>query len=309
MKRHESRCIDINIMLHSLPRLTAPIPPTGFSVRFKFNPKIPLHPVVVYQCTIELINFVANLPWAFTIQNSITMSGEDAPTEVSVDRWPPTGESNLQAQHVVLGLYQTGVAIAQGNNFIQLDAFICMKGSEIGWLAFRPERAPQHEGSEAVHATHLNAHNMYNGTSIRIADSGRLLDPEDKNFVITFHWDGVRIKSQDIFTAILDGFTIAAEHDNKDLDAYIPAARSSSGDTVLSTWTVGEKQNQHMTWRLLKRTLFLVWDSLILGYEAKKMRFEGVAFELEYEGQKIGAGRMLKFDNHDQNVEGIGVEK
>lgn len=309
MKRHESHCIDINIMLHSLPRLTAPTPPSGFSVRLNFNPKIPLHPVVVYQCAIELINFVANLPWTFTIHNSITMSGEDAPTEVFVDRWPPTGNSRMQAQHVVLALYQTGLAIAQGNKFIQLDAELYMWESKIGWLAFRLESAVQHESSEAGHATQLNALYAYNRTAIILPNSGRLLDPEDKNFVITFHWDGVRISSQDIFTAILDGFAIAAEHDNGNLGAYIPAARSASGDTVLSTWTVGEKQNRHMTWRLLKRTLFLVWDSLILGLEGKKVRFEGIAFELEYEGQKIGAGRMLKFDKDGQRVEGIVVEK
>lgn len=296
-------------MLHSLPRLTAPTPPIGFSVRLNFNPKIPLNPVILYQCAIELINFAANLPWTFTIQSAITMTGEDAPTEVSVDRWPPTGDSRMQAQHVVLAMYQTGVAIAQGNNFIQLDAELYMKGLKIGWLAFRPERATQHESSEAGHATQLNALYAYNRTAMILPDSGRLPDPEDKNFAITFHWDGVRIKSQDIFTAILDGFAIAAEHDNENLDAYIPAARSASGDTVLSTWTVGEKQNRHMTWRLLKRALFLVWDSLILGYEGNKVRFEGVAFELEYEGQKIGAGRMLKFDKDGQSVEGIVVEK
>lgn len=296
-------------MLHSLTRLTAPTPPTGFSVRLDFNHKIPLHPLVVYQCAIELINFVANLPWTFTIHNSITMSAEDAPTEVTVDRWPRTGDSRMQVQHVILALYQTGVAIAQENNFIQLHAELYMKELKIGWLAFRLERATQHESSEVGDATQLNALYAYNRTAIMLPDSGRLPDPEDKNFVITFHWDGVRIKSQDIFTAILDGFAIAAEHDNKKLDAYIPAARSASGDTVLSTWTVGEKQNQHMTWRLLKRALYLVWDSLILGYEGKKVRFEGVAFELEYEGQKIGGGRMLKFDKDGQSVEGMVVEK
>lgn len=192
---------------------------------------------------------------------------------------------------------------------MQLDAELYMKELKIGWLAFRPERATQHESSEAGHATQLNALYAFNRTAMILPNSGRLPDPEDKNFVITFHWDGVRIKSQDIFTAILDSFAIAAEHDNGNLDAYIPAARSASGDTVLSTWTVGEKQNRHMTWRLLKRALFLLWDSLILGFEGKKVKFEGVAFGLEYEGQKIGAGRMLKFDKDGQNVEGILVEK
>ena len=290
-------------MLHSLPSVTAPVPPIGFSVRLTFNPSIRLSPIVVYQCAMELMAFLAALPWTFPIESSVTMAGEDAPTEVFLDRWPPSGDSKMQAQHVILGLYQAGVAIARGNSFTQLNAVLYMKELKIGWFEFRPERAAQHGSSEVEHLTPLNSAHAYNRTAIIMADSGRIPDPYDKKFFITYQWDGVRIKAQDIFTVMLDGFAIAAEHNNSDLDAYIPAARSASGETVLSTWTVGEKGNQHMTWSLLKKALFLVWDSLILGYEGNKVKFEGVTFGLEYEGQAIGAGRMLRFDTDGQSVE------
>lgn len=82
------------------------------------------------------------------------------------------------------------------------------------------------------------------------ADSGRVADPDDPTFVLTFKFDGVRIKAQDIFTAFLDGFVIAAAFNNKNHNAKIPVARQPG----------------------------------------QKSRFEGLNFGLEYKGKEMGGG-------------------
>ena len=253
------------------------------------------------------MSLLANLPWTFTLPGSITMTGEDTSTEAFLDRCPPEGESRLRVQYAVLGLYQAAVAIAQGSKFTRLNALFYVGELKVGWLEFRPELKVLHNSSRVDTLPSLKL--GYANSTTMMADSGQISDPDDKNFVVTFEWDGMRIKAQDIFTVILDAFAVTAEHDNKNLDAYIPAARSASGDTIMSTWTVGEKENPHMTWARLKRALIIIWDLLIIGSKGRKARFEGFIFGLRYEGKEIGAGRMLRFDTDSEDAGGTAVEK
>ena len=227
-------------------------------------------------------------------------------TELFLDRWPHSGDSKLQVQHAVLGLYQAGVAIAQDSKFIQLSASLYVRELKVGWLELRPESKQVLDNSDESHSMPLNSLNVYNITTAVMAVSGTVTDPTERNLVITYRTDGVRIKAVDIFTAMLDGFAIAAVHNNEDVDAYIPAARSASGDVVLSTWREGEKGNPLMTWQRLKRALILVWDLIIIG---DKPKFEGTAFDLIYDGHEIGGGRILRFDRDGQSTERRAVDK
>ena len=222
------------------------------------------------------------------------MATDDGSTEIFLDRWPRSGDSKLEVQYAVLGLYQAGMAIAQDSKYTQLKVSLYVKELKVGWLELRPESKQLLDNSNRNQSIPLNSLDMYDTTTAVMADSGTLFDPTEKNFVINYRMDGVRIKAVDIFTVILDGFTITAVHNNADVDAYIPAARSASGDVVLSTWREGEKGNPQMTWLRLKRALLLLWDLLIIGH---KPRFEGFAFDLKYDGHEIGGGRILRFDN------------
>ena len=234
------------------------------------------------------------------------MATDDGSTELFLDKWPRSGDSKLQVQYAVLGLYQAGMAIAQDSKYTRLKISLYVRELQVGWLELRPESKQLLDDPNRNHLMPLNSLGMYNTTAAVMADSGALFDPTEKNFVINYWMDGVRIKAVDIFTVILDGFTIAAVHSNADVDAYIPVARSASGDVVLSTWGKGEKGNPHMTWLRLKRALLLIWDLLIIGH---KPRFEGFAFDLKYEGHEIGGGRILRFDRDGQGTERSAVNK
>ena len=250
------------------------------------------------------MSLLANIPWLFTVPGPITVAGEDPSTLVLLRPWPPGDDSALRVEYAVLGLYQVGLAIAQGSKFYELEASIYIGLLKVGLLEFRPHRDVL-QGSSKVHALSIG---HTNETSIN-ADSGIVRDPNDKKFALTYEWDGVRIKAQDVFTVILDGFAVAAKHKNTDLYAFIPAARSASGDTVLSTWTVGDAKNPHMTWARLKRALIIIWNSLIIGTEGQKTRFEGFLFGLQYDGKAIGGGRMLRFDADSKSDVGVVFKK
>ena len=238
------------------------------------------------------------------------MAGADLSTEVYLDRWPvDSGESKFQVQYAVLGLYLAGLAIAQGSQYSQLNVSMYMSGLKVGWLEFRPDRKPLQGSSGADHPTPLNSLDANTSTTMLTADSGFIIDPEAQKFVIHYWMDGVRLKSQDIFTVILDCFAISAPYENEDLDAYIPAARSASGELVFSTWTLGAKGNPHLSWGRLKRTLLIIWDMLIIGPKTmRKTKFEGLRFELKYDKQAIAGGRLIKLDG-SQSSKRLRLEK
>ena len=294
----------------NLPRshlnITAPTPPPGFNTQVSFDSSIQLRPLEVYICAVELMSVLSNMPWTAAITSSMVVSGSRASTEIALNTFPPPpfADGRLQTRYAVLGLYEVCLAVAQGNRFYEVDAGIYLGEEEMGWLTFRPKTL---EGSTSHSlASTLDSVN----TTAIMADSGKFADPKEEDFVITFSWDGVRIKAQDIFTTFLDAFAIAAPHNNTDLVAYIPAARSASGDMVLSTWAGGTGPSDEMSWARLKRALILIWLFLITGkHGTAKSRFEGLIFGFEYKGKSIGAGRMLRFDASGESIGGVAVEK
>ena len=263
---------------------------------------MPLKPLEVYMCVLELMSVLSQLEWTRIIPLAMELSGDEISTEIVVHPFPPTTMSRLQARYAVLGLYAVGLAIAEGNQFLRLDAAIYLNDLEVGWIDIRPKRL-QRLSSRSSFALDLTS---TNGTAMVTADSGRVIDPDDKKYALSFTWDGVRIKAQDIFTTLLDALAIAAQHNNTDFDAHVPVARSASGDTVLSTWTVAREGEggPQMTWRLLKRALIMIWDMLIIAPMLRAARFEGLTFDIEYEGVRIGSGRMLRFDSEKGDAGG-----
>ena len=229
------------------------------------------------------------------------MAGPDVSVEMIA-----SDEDKLQAQYAVLGLYQVGTEIAQGNKFYQLDAKIYVRDVKLGTLELRPFRKALHSTSN-IHLSPPRS-GYRNDTTTR-PQKGRIPDPDDKRFVVTYEWDRTNIKSQDVFTVILDALSIAAEHNNTHVDAYIPAARSATGDTVMSTWNIGEEGSRLMSWGLLKKALFLVWEFVIIGREGEKPIFGGVYLGLEFKGKEIGAGRILKFETVGGEMGGGAVER
>lgn len=288
---------------------TAPRPPAGFSTQLKVNKSVHLKPLEVYICAIELISILAKIPWTSTIPMVLELSDSKSTTKLVLHPFPPFGGSRLQVRYAVQGLYEVGKEIAQKSIFCGIEATFYIREQEVGWLEFQPIGSPVLGSLDVIHVPQLKP-GYANATAMMVtADSGKIFDPDEMDFALTFTWDLVRIKAQDIFTTFLDAFAIVAEYDNTDPDMYIPAASSASGDTVLSTWTAGEPGDAQMTGARLKRALIMIWELLIIKPQGQKSRFEGLVFGMEYKGKSIGAGRMLRFDGNGEDVGGSAVER
>lgn len=284
----ETLSVCVNLELSSSTSLAAPEPRPGFKAIFNFDESVILKPLEVFQNAIELMSVLSKVAWNAHIRRSLSMTDERFATECALFNLPAW--EGLDNDIAVVGLYQTGVAIAERGSFYKLHVGLFVDGVTRGAIKFYPK--------EPALATDINLQigPSHPNTTV-MANSGRIVDPKDSRATIAYHFDGVKIKAKDIFTSFLNALAIAAEHSNSDLNAQIPVAASAAGEVILSTWVQGDTENSKMTWARLKRGLLIVWECLVInGGSDKRPRFEGFEFELEYDGVKIGAGRLLRFD-------------
>lgn len=177
------------------------------------------------------------------------------------------------------------MAIAAGNKFYKLQASIWMEQDNVGLLECLPKA--QYDTYVDNGSVYLEA-NSSNGL-VMAADRGSIVDPDNPSFKIDYVWDNEKLKAPDVFSSFLDALAIAAEYKDNDVVSEVPAAYSASKDVVFTIWTKGK----NLTWAQIKRALLLIWQKIVI--EHQRPRFEGFEFGLEFGGEKIGGGRLLKW--------------
>ena len=278
------------MLIFSSSNLTAPIPRGGFHKVMVYNQSVLLKPLEVYVNAIQLMSVLSKLDWDGDITDSMSVTDLDYATECAL--FPLPEGSPLENDVAVIGLYQAGMAIAQQNAFYQADALLFVDDDVRGMIRFSP-RIPRPQIDNALDVDVVGASDSNVTLSSK---SGVIYDPKDKKFGITWTFDGVRIRSSEIFTAFMNAFAIAAQHPNHRLDAHVSAAPSVSGDVIFSSWTIQGFESARMSWARLKRALLVIWERIVIdGLEGRPI-FEGFEFGLEYKGVKIGAGRLIKID-------------
>ena len=219
-------------------------------------------------------------------------------------------KNKLRVDMAAQGLLRAGVAIAQDGAFHKLRVRLLIHGELYGVINFDPITHP----GESVFNLPVNSIQASSSNDATVmADRGQIHDPYDPKFTIDYAFNGKTIKSQDDFTSFLNAIAIAAEHDNWDLNAYVPAAPSAAGEVVLSTWTVGAKGNPRMSWLRLKRAFLILWEMVVIargdGGRPKPGGFGEFQFQFQYDGVDIGAGCLLRFDAAGNNTHGTATAK
>lgn len=283
----------LKLNLYSSSDLAAPLPRPGFHTILEIDETVSLVPKEVFRAAILLMSYLSSqMGWTDIVEYPISIAEPNFKTECKLEN-VRGGQNPLSIEIAVQGLYQTGVAIAKKGAFYKLSSDILLGDDLYGAIKFFPKK-PEDQSSVSLHVGPLEANST---EATVVSPRGRILDPLDNRFQITYFFPGLKIKAQDVFTCFLNAMAIAAEHDNKDLNAFVPAAPSGSGDVVLSTWTLVGKENPNMSWNRLKRAFFLIWQIMIInGVYTGRSRFEEFEFGLEYRGVEIGGGRLLKID-------------
>ena len=261
----------------------------------------------------QMMSVLAKIGWNGFLTRALILTDEDFVTEIGI--YPIPRGSELAADIAVSSLYEIGVAIAEHNKFYQLEAALTVNdvGRALLRISNKTPEAPSNITSVVETMT------VNNSVITLMGDRGSVVDPQDNKFIINFTFDGVRLKSRDIFTSFLNAFAISSQHLSTELNAYIPAAPSAiyrgglGGDVILSTWATIGPGDAKMSWARLKRALLLIWSRIVLdgglNIESHRPRFEGFKFTMDHDGRQIGAGALTKIDSASNGTHAVAVAR
>ncbi|CAD6580935.1 MAG: hypothetical protein ASARMPREDX12_000308 [Alectoria sarmentosa] len=288
--------------------LTAITPPAGFAMRYTWDRSVSLRWIEEYVNTIEAMIRCARTPWdGFIVTSRGEISSPDfrSRLEVGVLR------AQLQTKHLVSGLYEAGITIAasedHGTRDFKLYAGIVLDNRPIGWLLYdikrpRLDRAATNStvrlnGSDLSHDLSTNppeeqSPDSDSPTPLSTRRSGWVSDLADPKFKIYYESNGQSLTPSCVWTAFLDGFATAAQHDNDGSDADI-SARSS--DRSVSINVHGDADAASFTWGNVKTTLKVIWREVVIGYRKGPDRqlWEDMTFLIYYEGKRVGEGYIV----------------
>ena len=169
---------------------------------------------------VAVMCMLTQLDWNDYVYHSIAIANPSHSTEVGIGIWEPTGRGVIKVQHMVLALYDTGVAIAQQQKFFKVLSKISLNDVEIGWIRFQPKEHLKDADS------YLSIDAVFPNNTVSVTakgDTGRVVDVMDQKFNVRYTWDGVKIKSQDLFTAMLNALAITAPFEDHETHAQLPA--------------------------------------------------------------------------------------
>lgn len=138
------------------------------------------------------------------------------------------------------------------------------------------------DGSDYV--SNVTSTSALNG--ILTADSGDIVDPDDQLFKIAYQYKRINVPNQEIFSAALDGITIAAQYNTNTVCTYITAV-SFSGNTAFH---IGVDHGQTLLGSQVSRAYYLLVQLLFL----RQRRFEEIDSDLRYDGKIIATGFVLR---------------
>ena len=130
--------------------------------------------------------------------------------------------------------------------------------------------------------------NVSSQTGIWTADTGQIIDPDDKDYYIRYQFHGEKLPAGDVLNAAIDGLALTAVYE---FAAHVDSitALSVSRNVV---WHVGQSSHE----LLIASEISRVFTSLIDGLMLKERRFQELWYEVFFDGEMIADGYILKWD-------------
>lgn len=242
-----------------------------------------MKPEDAYRCAIGYIYDLASAGW-----EEIIPKGDDRTSkEVNAIRIALASvakhrdRNQLQNKHVIQGILKMLNNMAKWNRFCLTTADMYLDAKLIGQMAIGSRDSGELAGGDDANFT------LDENTSTRnvLPEGGRIVDPEDPNFVISYTLRGEPISCQALFDAALNGMAHSAEM--ADHDRCVNFAGFSSSAKVVYMINSGppETTREVLGYILVRTTLKLLPEKL---YE--EGRCGEVNFVLIYGGEQLGGG-------------------
>lgn len=256
-----------------------------------------MDPLAVYLNVIEIIYELSLQPWSSEVNLTKVATTSITPRKLFVYLVSIRGSGvKLQPGYLILALRQAVFHMAQRMpGFFTLKAWPTLQGRQIGhiWLTLQPPWSIRMESPTALSSSGIAEpkgiieDRQVNGSSSSLsASSGEFADDADEDFTIAYRFEGLDIPVQEIFTAILDGLTIAASYDQSGSCDWITGI-SAAGKAVFA---ITRKPGQELKCGRVSRALVLITTfPIVMG-----RKFQEVSVDLAYKGVVIGTGVLYR---------------
>ena len=214
----------------------------------------------------------------------------------------PDDEYRLQNKHVALGFLQIMNTLESHDRYVFTKASLYLGKTKAAVIAVGP-REPDESvvATSAANVTVSETSVIRNDTESRaLTAAGKIVDPEDSRFVISYKTLDGRISCRALLNAALNGMAQSGEADDDDRCINFAGFGFSSKVTYLINSTPPGTSMYLLTY-VLVRTAFKLLPAKL--YEEKTCR--EVRFDLTYSGESLGVGSFVLSDFQTEN--GVAV--
>lgn len=269
---------------HADPKPTSanpPVLPPGFRTEIEFHHERKLSPKGVFLAVVYMMAELTRRPWDGFIQHTEFMKLSGVAVLIT-----PDTPSLLRVSHAVLGLNAAVVAAVQERLFFLCSLSISSYETYVGNVQFVPS-SHFPDGDQ-----NIGDGPESNLTTSPMSGKGTLTDPQNKKFQVHYAFDGRKISSKDMFTAVLDGLANLAQFDPfqrfETLNAVGPL--SPTGQAVIFIREVSSRRgviNNDVTSALL-----MIFGDLNVA----ENKFGEMDFDVSWNGEKIATGYVMRLD-------------
>lgn len=251
--------------------LDAPATPSGFEVDINYHTSTVLSPLAVYTCAIGCMYQIAQLGWykPLVANTNYTVGGYNVQIGIESTQ-AGHGAIPLATRHMVIGLYTTMLDVTALSRFCEVHQRL------IGLLFIEKTPAPTLEQA-GMNATNL----LLDTGSLQTYPSGRIVDPNDRDFEIEYTYSGARLNSKDVFLGVLDALATAAQFGRltffESLNAVSPSCACTISIVAIQSSTFRVTYNF-----VTKALLFMITDVMIY-----LKKFGEVTLQLEFKGSAM----------------------
>ncbi len=199
----------------------------------------------------------------------------------------PIRGNSLTAGHCVLALHKLVTAVyGPPARYDYVVAAMTLNGNHIGQIIVDTFEGAQRSGSYSHTVPNVSSQPpAYGSTNLTLDDTGTLIDQEYSALRVKYRYEGRHIRSEEIFTAALNGLTSLAPYAERSNECGSVTGVSGSGrvDFHIRSINLGVWVTSCF---VLKRALLLI--SLYLM--APINRFGEMDFRVEYGGTEVATG-------------------
>lgn len=191
------------------------------------------------------------------------------------------GGSILEQGHVMRGVYDGVIAMSEDRRFQSVAIEMFMVDQPIGKVFvtrwFQSTESSSNASMIARGDAGALGPEVLNNSTIQSSgdDHGRYIDPVTKDMSIVYDWNTPRIKSNDIFTVLMEGIMII-HHDGAFLPFDHLNAVSATGRCTMNIHKIGPGKSRLRG--ISAATFMFMLASMIV----QQRRFENLEFSLEW---------------------------